>query len=251
MSVTGELHPPYTLEQLVHVFRQNMDDLPGDIVDTDTPWDNNDDGLLWKNSEIVRYANAAQRQLYERVNFYDSTTVALTQITVVADLAVYTYDARILGIRRVKFVDSAGDEWPLTKAMQENMDMDFPRWDSAASGTVDYYIEDEDERTIRLYRPPELNGTLYLNTWRLPLETLQWKLKHIAIETAVENQDKLFDYMAHLAYLKKDAETERPELAKEHLALFTHNVGDLPSAHLQALRRKESRAHRRVRANYF
>ena len=251
MSILGELTPPYTLEQLLLVFRQAADDLPGDIVDADTPWDADDAALLWKNDEITRYANSAQRELFTRVKVLDNATPAITTIAVTAETHTYAYDRRILGIRRVVFTDENGDEFVLSKAMQEDMDTREHGWASQDSATPKCYIEDEQERTIRLWPTPDKDGDIYLNVWRLPLETLTWAFKHLQIETPEEYQDFLIDYMLHLAYMKKDAETERPELAKEHLGLFTMNVGDRPSAHLQSLRRREARSFRRVLAQYF
>jgi len=345
MSLLGELTPPYTLEQLVTVFRDIADDSPGDIVDQSTDWTNDDAGLLWKNSDIVRYANEAQKELFRRIRFYDNQTAAITQIAITKDVQTYAYDPRILGITRAKFVDSNGDQYTITKAMQEYLDENQPNWqisepltasvvtlvsdnvgdttqsatitglnvlgniateavslngttpvlsvanflrvlnvtldvaaagiitvtepgagfpdniaagvtdqDAAvrhATGKVQYYVEDEHERSLRLWRTPELDGTLYLNVWRLPLLDLQWATRSLLIETPTEHQDKLLDYMLHRAYLKRDAETDNPQLSGDHLALFEANVGTRVSAHLENVRRKESRAYRRVRAHYF
>lgn len=251
MSVTGELKAPLTLEQLAQLFRQRVDDLPGDIVDESQSWQNDDDGLLWKNAEICQYADEAQQELFQRVQKKDDTTAAITQITVVASTDAYAFDKRILAIERVKFVDSAGSEFVLDKTTHGTLDWQFTNWQGDDDGVVMNYIEDFENRSITLYRTPELAGTLFLTVRRLPLKRLSWTLRSQLIETADENQYDLLDYMMFRAYMKRDAETENPELAAIHKALFDERVGERPSAHLQQVRRQERNIDRRVRSHFF
>ena len=251
MAVTGELKPPLTLEQLVTLFRQRVDDLPGDIVDATTAWQNDDDGLLWKNSEICQYADEAQQELFIRRHKKDSTTVAITQITVVAETGSYAFDSRILGIERVKFIDSAAKEFVLTKNTHQNLDFQRINWEGDSSGVVEEYIENFEDREITLWRTPDLAGTLHLTVRRMPLVNLSWSLRHKLIEAPNETQYDLLDWMMFRAYMKRDAETEHPDLAAQHKALFDERVGERPSAHLQQVRRQERNIDRRVRPHYF
>lgn len=251
MAITGELKPPFTLEQLVTVFRQRVDDLPGDIVDDSTPWVNDDTGLLWKNDEICQYADEAQQELFLRRHKKDNTTAAITQIAVTASLAEYAFDKRILGIERVKFVDSADDEFVLDKTTHQTLDFERTNWQKDADGVVDEYIEDFDNRSITLYRTPTLSGTLHLTVRRLPLARLSWTLRNKLIETDDELQYDLLDWMMFRAYMKRDAETENPDLAGLHKGLFDERVGERPSAHLQQVRRQERNIDRRVRPQFF
>lgn len=251
MSVTGELKPPLTLEQLVTLFRQRVDDLPGDIVDSATAWQNDDDGLLWKNAEICQYADEAQQELFIRRHQKDASTVAITQITVSADTASYPFDKRILAIERVKFVDSADKEFVLEKTTHQKMDWQRINWQGDSSGVVEEYIENFEDREITLWRTPDLDGTLHLTVRRLPLDRLSWTLRNKRIETADELQYDLLDWMMFRAYMKRDAETENPDLAGIHKNLFDERVGERPSAHLQQVRRQERNIDRRVRPHYF
>ena len=251
MALTGELKTPLTLEQLATLFRQRVDDLPGDIVDSSTPWQNDDAGLLWTNSEICQYADEAQQELFLRRHKKDNTTVAITQITVVASQAAYPFDKRILAIERLKFVDSAAKEFVLKKTTHGKLDWQRTNWQGDEDGVVDEYIEDFENRSITLYRTPELAGTLFLTVRRLPLTGLTWTLRHKLLEADDENQYDLLDWMMFRAYLKRDAETENPDLAALHKALFDERVGERPSAHLQQVRRQERNIDRRVRAHYF
>ena len=251
MALTGELKPPLTLEQLVTLFRQRVDDLPGDIVDDSKPWTNDDSGLLWKNAEICQYADEAQQELFIRRHKKDDTTVAITQITVTASLAEYAFDKRILAIERVKFVDSGADEFVLDKTTHQTLDFVRTNWQKDGDGVVDEYIEDFENRSITLYRTPKLAGTLFLTVRRLPLDRLSWSLRHKVIEADDENQYDLLDWMMFRAYMKRDAETENPDLAGIHKSLFDERVGERPSAHLQQVRRQERNIDRRVRTHFF
>jgi hypothetical protein len=251
MSITGELKPPLTLEQLVTIFRQRVDDLPGDVVDKTTPWQNDDTGLLWSNDEACTYADEAQQELFLRRHKKDSTTVAVTQITVAIGTATYAFDKRILAIERVKFVDSAADEFVLDKTTHQTLDFQRTNWQKDGNGVVDEYIEDFEDRSITLYRTPKLAGTLFLTVRRLPLAHLSWVLRHKLLEAADENQFDLLDWMMFRAYLKRDAETENPDLAGTHKSLFDERVGERPSAHLQQVRRQERNIDRRVRTHFF
>ena len=251
MAVTGELKPPLTLEQLATLFRQRVDDLPGDIVDTTKPWQNDDSGLLWSNDEICQYADEAQQELFIRRHKKDNTTVAVTQITVVASTATYAFDKRILGIERVKFIDSAADEFVLDKTTHQTLDLLRTNWQKDGDGVVDEYIEDFENREITLYRTPKLAGTLFLTVRRLPIARLSRTLRHKLLEADDETQYDLLDWMMFRAYLKRDAETENADLAGIHKTLFDERVGERPSAHLQQVRRQERNIDRRVRTHFF
>ena len=126
MASAQDIKPPLTLEELATLFRLDVDDLPGDTV-TDVNWKNDDTGLLWKNQEICRYAVEAQNEFCFRNPILDQDTqAAVTQITVSASTGVYAYDSRILSIRRMKFVDSNNDEFPVLKRSTAWMDRHAP-----------------------------------------------------------------------------------------------------------------------------
>ena len=251
MATTGELKTPLTLEQLATLFRQRVDDLPGDIVDKTVPWANDDSGLLWTNAEICQYADEAQKELFLRRHKKDDTTAEITQIAVVIGTSAYAFDKRILAIERVKFIDSASDEFVLDKTTHGTLDFQRTNWQKDENGVVDEYIEDFENRSITLYRTPQLAGTLHLTVRRMPLLALSWSLRHKLLEADDENQYDLLDWMMFRAYMKRDAETENPELAGIHKALFDERVGDRPSAHLQQVRRQERNIDRRVRTHFF
>lgn len=256
MSLTGQIIPPLTLEQLVFLFRQRMDDLPGDIVDSNTSWQNDDDGLLWKNDEIVGYADEAQQELAHRKPIIDrSATPSITQIALAQDTPEFSYDTRILKIERIKWVEtSSGDEYLLEKKDPHWMDDRYVQWDretnNSYTGTPCYFVDYTDEYKVKIWRIPETAGTLYLTVHRLPINRLSWTTRNKLLEAQAQHQLELLDWMQYRAYLKRDAETENPELAQLHKNIFDERVGLRPSAHLQAVRRREARMGRRVKAQF-
>jgi hypothetical protein len=242
--------PPWNLLQLVAHARLRLDDLPGDIIDEETCWDSDDAGLLWSNMELVAYADEAQWEFARRRPVKDSVTTAVCQVAISASTAAYAYHASILGIERARFVETvSGKEHPLVKATHTSLDDTYPRWQSDAVGDPRCYIEDTDERRLTLYRTPQLAGTLYLTVRRLPLVHFDWvRRATLRPEIAIEHHAELLDWMLYRAYLKRDAETERPAA---HLEAFDRKVGPRPSAHLERVRRVERNTHRRVRGTFF
>jgi len=256
MASAQDIKPPLTLEGLATLFRQDVDDLPGDTV-TDVNWKNNDTGLLWSNQEICRYANQAQNEFCFRQPILDQdVTAAITQITVVASTGVYTLSPKIVAIRRLKFVETVtGDEWIVDKRTTQWMDMNRTDWDKEASpdeGVVEFYIEDTDTHQLQLYRVPEVAGTIHMTVDRLPSTTMSWAQRHQnSPEIHEQHHLCLLDYMKYLAYKKRDTETEDKTLAKSFLDSFDAMVGPRPSARLLRVRKQERNYPRRVKAQFF
>lgn len=259
MASAQDIAPPLTLEELVTIFRQEVDDLPGDTV-TDVNWKNDDTGLLWKNQEAVRFANRAQNEFCYRQPILDSNSVvgqAITHITVAANVQRYTFSERILAVLDCKFVeDTTGDEHRLKMRTAHWMNQFIPQWDleanAATKGDPQFSIHDYDLRSMDLYPIPEVGGVLHMKVHRLPTKTMSWSRRHLdEPEIEARHHWELVDFMVYLAYQKRDAETENPELATAALERFTVNVGERPSARLLRVRRQERGAVRRARAQYF
>ena len=257
MALNGDLKPPFTLEQIVFLFRQRMDDLPGDVVPGTTPWQNDDDGLLWKNEEICGYADEAQHELAHRKPILDTNqNITITHLAVSGSLQqAIVYDQRILKIDRVKFVETdSDDEKVLTKKTQAWMDLRYREWDLEGGlsdpGVPDFYIDYIEERQLKLWPVPDMAGTIHLTVWRLPMNRLSWTLRRSLIESQEAHQMDLIDWMQYRAYLKRDAETENLDLAATHKGIFDERIGLRPSAHLQAVRRREHKLGRRVQGHF-
>lgn len=257
MASPQDIKPPLTLEGLATLFRQDVDDLPGDQV-TDVNWKNDDTGLLWSNQEIARYANQAQTEFCFRnpIIDYDVATT-LTTLPVTANVRSVSYDAKILAIHRAKFLDlTTADERVLQKRTQQWMDDFYPQWDllsaAAKTGTPEFYIENVSNRRIDFYPLPINNGTLIMTVGRLPLKDMLWSRRHLDMpEIDPQHHLCLLDYMKYLAFKKRDAETENTDLAAQHLELFTLHAGERPDARLLRVRRAERNYPRRSRAQYF
>lgn len=255
MASAADIKPPLTLEELATLFRLDVDDLPGDTV-TDVNWKNDDTGLLWSNQEICRYAVEAQNEFCFRNPILDQDAQAdITQIAVSASTGLYSFDSRILSIRRMKFVDSNDDEFRLLKRTTAWMDRHAITWDletAPEEGKVEFYIEDTDHRVLQLYRTPELDGTLHMIVDRLPFTTMSWQRRHQDMpEIDQHHHLDLLDYMKHLAYQKKDAQTDDKKLSQDFLDSFTAKVGERPSARLLRVRRAERNYPRHTVGQYF
>lgn len=256
MAATGELKPPFSLEQLVSVARSRLDDLPGDIAAPTQSWDNDDSGLLWTNDELCTFADEAQQEVARRKPILDSSTPEITEIAMPITVQTVSYDARILMIDRVKVVETASaDEVLLTKRSQFWMDRRYRDWElegnATTPGTPMFWIDYMDERKIKLYPVPDLVGVLHLTVWRMALAHLSWTLRHKILEVASEHHMDMIDWIQYRAYLKRDAETENLDLAAVHKAIFDERIGPRPSAKIERVRRMEHRLGRRVQAHYF
>lgn len=257
MASPQDIQPPLTLEGLVTLFRQDVDDLPGDTV-TDVNWKNDDTGLLWSNQEIVRYANQAQNEFCFRNPIVDMSVASnLTQLAVTANTRSITYSEKILGVHRAKFLNTTtAEENVVQKRTQQWMDEHYPQWDllsvDARVGKPEFYVEDVSNRTIHFYPLPEQDGILVMTVGRLPLSSMLWSRRHLdGPEIEAQHHLCLLDYMKYLGFKKRDAETENVNLSAEHLNLFTLHAGERPDARLLRVRRAERNYPRRVRAHYF
>lgn len=244
--------PPWTLENIVEAVRERLDDLPGDVV-VDQDWKSNDDGLLWSNSELTQYADEAQQEVARRRPIKDNTTVAVTQIAVVALTPTYAYHKSILAIEEPYFVETiSGIHHALKKYSHADMLTDYQTWRADTAGKPTLYIEDLHERSITLYRTPDVAGTLYLTTRRLPVRRLNWSIGQSAkLEVDAEHQYDMLDWILYRAYLKDDIETSDAERARRHLDAFTLAIGERPSARVERLCRVERNTNRRTRAHFF
>jgi hypothetical protein len=245
--------PPWNLEQLIEAARERLDDLPGDVVDAAVEdWKANDDGLLWTNSELAQYADEAQFEIVRRRPIKDNTTAAITQIAVTAAAPTYPYHASILQIEDAYFVETvAGTHHELVKRTHADMRDFRPLWRTDEDGKPDTYIEDLTERSVTLYRTPDVAGTLFLTVRRLPKSRLNWNFRNAMLECAAEHQYNLLDWILYRAYAKDDIETRDERRAKTHLDEFNVAIGVRPSAAREQLLRNERNTYRRTHAQFF
>jgi hypothetical protein len=245
--------PPWKLEQIVQAAREQLDDLPGDVVDEAAEsWQSNDEGLLWSNAELARWADEAQQQFTKRRPINDNATAAVCQIAVVADTPTYAYHSAILQIEDAYIIETAATTHrPLVKLTHAELREQRPIWRSDTSGTPEFYIEDLTERAVTLYRTPDLAGIMYLTVKRTALQRLSWNVPNTLLEVPAEHQYDLLDWIFHRAFSKDDIETKDERRSEKHLAAFNASIGVLPSAARRQLLREERNTYRRTRPVFF
>lgn len=237
-----------TLRELIRAFREEIDDLPGDVTDP-CAWEGNDTGLLWKNHELVRYANAAEKEFCRRRPIQDSTTTALCQIAVTAGTATYPYKDEL--IQYIERAQLDGETYPLTKKTSEWMDKNVLNW-RTNTGTPVYYVEDMDDRQITLSPIPEADGTISTTIGRLPKTDMDWnKRQVIGPEIKSLYHENLMLWMGHLAFRKRDSQTYHENESKNYFDYFETAVGPRVNAHSEKRRRLSRNMPRRTRAYSF
>lgn len=245
--------PPWKLEHVVQAAREQLDDLPGDVVDeADEDWKTNDDGLLWTNSELARWVDEAQQQVSKRRPINDNATAAVCTIAVVAATATYAYHASILQIEDAYMIETAETTHrPLSKRTHAEMRELRPTWRDDEDGTPEFYIEDLTERAITLYRTPDLAGTLHLTVKRTAVQRLSWNTPSTLLELPAEHQYDMLDWVYYRAFSKDDIETKDEKRAERHLEKFNAVIGALPSASRRQMLREERNTYRRTRPVFF
>jgi len=211
-----------TLVELITEFRRLIDDhQQGD----EAAFIVSDEGLHAKNAECVRWANEAVREYRRRVPLFDATTTAICQIAVVAGTADYTYDTRIFHIHRAMLLSQVNAL--ASKTIAHDMDDGVFAWlSSTDTGTPTHFLLDKDTGKLRLYPIPDVNDTLTLGVWRLPLTDMAWATRTIDTpEVPSRDHQHLLYWMANLFYQKQDADTYDPKLREYYYMLFNREVG--------------------------
>jgi hypothetical protein len=219
-----------TLLDLIARVRQRLDDQGGDTGTAPATytyyWEYDDAGTLWKNAELVAYANAACMELAHRVPIRDSGDNETTRIALRSGTARYEIDPRILEITRVVL---ASTETPLIKIAnaQERSQWNDPYAQTYADpSTVAQYTDDLDALTLTVFATPTTSDTLWLAVKRLPLEPLTWSgRKSEEPEFASHHQEALIEWVCSLALMKRDSDTQDKEAAGYHQGRFTDMVG--------------------------
>jgi hypothetical protein len=234
------------LRELVLAFREEIDDLGGDVADP-CAWENDDTGLLWKNHELVRYINEAEREFCRRRPLQDNATAAVCEIAVTSGTAVYAYDERALYIERAKL---DGEDYDLEKVLVEYLDEYYPAWESD-TGTPLLYVEDMTEHRFRLYPTPDASFTLTLTVGRLPLREMDWN-KRLTEEPEINPRHHLdlLLWMGHMAMRKRDSQTYNKEESDRYFDMFESAVGPRVNAHSEKRRRLSRNLPRRTKSYY-
>ena len=212
--------------ELITAFRDMVDD-------TSSPY-------LWKDGEIRRYLDEAHREAAERALLLrDSTTPDVTQVAITAGTATYTLDRRIIKVESAHLPSKTG---PLYLASSPEMDDLMPTWRElrAAPGRL---VLDQEGDFIRatLCGIPTVTETMSLVVFRTPLEPLNTDDDEPEIPRRYHLG--LLEWMAHLAYKKRDSETYDEARSQTHAAEFAAIFGAREDANVKR-KRQERRTDR-------
>lgn len=188
---------------------------------------------LWSDDEIAGYFNEAVREAAIRAKLIqDETTDAYCKINIIAGTNLYTLNAKVCGIYRIK-LEGAAD--PLWRKSREEMDMEYPGWEKQ-TGAPQLFTELNDTSLLRIVPTPVSDGVARLVVWRLPAADL------VADADIPEIHEKyhyrLIDWARRCAYLKHDSETTDPVAAQRHELLFDASFGVRPDANVLRKRRE-------------
>lgn len=176
--------------------------------------------FLWSPEEALEYGNDAQNEAGRRIRaFADSSTTAICQLTVpVGGLA--TLDPRVLFVRNVRFANRT----PLRRMNMQDMQAFNPLWQDASQVTYpEAFITDYESGKMKFWPPNSGALTALLNVVRDPLIPIA--SRDSTPELNARYHRSLRHWMSYRAYLKPDAETYRPDAAKQALALFEQEFG--------------------------
>lgn len=214
-----------TLLDIIYDVRLRADDLGGDTGTVPAGYtyyfEYSDARALFKNVELVRYLNAAHREIAVRTRCYRDTDSSLCKITVTAGTAVYEYDRLILSVEEV-LLGSTGQ--PLPKIQLRDL---RPLQDSDdTTGTPTHYLEENAPFRLMLHPTPDVADVLYLTVYRLPLEEWTWAQRKMPIDEPPEQlREALIQGALMYAYQKRDADTEDGGRQAFHAREFERLVG--------------------------
>lgn len=187
---------------------------------------------LWSDNALVDYINDAVNEACVRaLLIYDSSAAsAVTSLPITAGQAVYHLDSRILQVVRCRFNGTL-----LCRRQKDQLDStEGSRWEDR-TGPPWAFIEEES--TLQLYPVPAGAGTVQMDVRRLPLERLEVDDPDAELEINDQHITRMLEWCLHLAYSKRDSDTEDLQRAARHENLFTAAFGERPSASVQRQRK--------------
>lgn len=211
-----------TLADLIDIFRERAED-------TAQPY-------LWSDDTLLRFASEAQRQACIRAHLLrDSTTTAICELDVAADATDVGLSPLVLDVLKARL---DGIAQPLGITSADQMDADDDQWEARSPAQPTHLVLERNGAGLagRLWPTPIADVTLRLRVIRLPL-LAAFTDGDETPEIPTQLHEQLVDWMLHLAYLKKDAETFDPDAAATAAARFTASFGELPDANV---RRKQA-----------
>jgi hypothetical protein len=237
----------FSLLDIIAEVRERLDDQGGDLAPVNGfsyPWEAGDTFVRWKNAELVRYVNRTRNDIYIRAPATDSTTAAICQIPVLANVNAYAVDPRVLSVEYVR-LGSTGK--PLRKRTTRDLDHLDPAWRTRLAPAVSYR-EDYEPFSITIAPLPAVNDILYLTVKRLPLADADWTARTQPMtEPSEVMREALIEGVLRLAWRKRDSETYQPEFGKEAEERFDQLAGPPVDAWTLQARRENANLSLKIR----
>ena len=175
-----------------------------DVVDEVAPY-------LWKDTEIVRYADAAYRRFVRLTGGIHDFTSPITRVNVVAGEATAEVSKLILRFDTATR-ESDGKDIEVTNWTDRNLmrrdDFGFSNslYNDGGVGEIRYMVIGNQEGLVKWVRIPAADDVVNLQVYRLPLTHIV-DGTHTMDEVNEDHHIHLLDWMKHLAFLKQDSET--------------------------------------------
>lgn len=211
-----------TWAEIIAIFRERAED-------TEQPY-------LWEDETLLRYGGEAERQACMRAQLLrDSSTSSICTKAVLAGATDVGLSVLVLDVLKATLT---GVAQPLKITTADELDDSEPQWEAATATTPTHLVLERNGAGLkgRLWPTPIANVTLNLRVIRLPLVAL-YDDGDQTPEIPAQCHEQLVDWMLHLAYLKKDAETFDKEASAAAADRFTASFGALPDVNV---RRKQA-----------
>lgn len=194
------------LGQLIAQFRRDTDD-------TTVPF-------LWPDPSVINWLNEAEQEACRRSQLLiDSSTAALTPLTVTADNAFITYDTRIIKILRAR----PRGKLPVSIITAQEMDT-RPNWEDETGVELRALVSDMATDKLRTYPVLTVALTIDLTVQRLPLADMT-ELDADSPEIKALYHMKLIEWAKWRAYSMDDVDANDPLKAEKALANFEAEFG--------------------------
>lgn len=186
--------------------------------------------FLWSDATLNILLNEAQVEACRRARLIkDSTTDAVTLLTLLAGTSLYTVDPRVIFIRRMKLSTLAN---PLGFKRTRDMDEQVPGWE-AHTGSVSQWITDYNSGKVRFYRNPDATAvgsglTARMTVVRGPL--VDMSADGDIPEIAPRFHVKLHHWALYRMFSKQDSEVYDAKIAADNKEQFTAEFGPPSSA---------------------
>ena len=205
------------LEQLIEQFRIDADDLQ--------------DPPLWEPEWVAAWLTEAQAEAAVRGRLlFEAADPAICEIAVTAGVATYPLHKSLYELEHLRFKASgATTSDRVHLKTREELDRIRPGWRDRTDSRPCFAIQDDTR--ITLVDRPSVDGTLFVEGYRLPLKALANDNDKPEINEA--HHRHLVHWALHRAFSKPDADAQDKTRAATEEAAFTAYFGPRPDADLR------------------